>query len=109
MKINKTKLISAISSCYLIAISNIASANVFGVGGGLPWEAPLKTIQASLTGPVAMSISILAMFVAGAALVWGEDISGFVRKSLMLVMAISLLVTGSSIVNSLFTPTLGIF
>jgi type IV secretion system protein VirB2 len=97
-----TNVIKTVLIGSLLTISNHAFANV---GGALPWEAPLATIQASLTGPVAMSISILSMFVAGTALVWGEDISGFVRKSLMLVMAISFLVAGSSILTSLFGVT----
>ncbi len=84
----------------LLTYSNQAFAGMGG--GGLPWEAPLQTIQRSLTGPVALSIAIMAMFVAGAALVWGEDISGFVRKSLMLVMAISFLVAGSGLLTTLF-------
>ena len=100
--IKNIKIIQTVATFCLSSITNFAFANV---GGLLPWEAPLATIQSSLTGPVAMSISILAMFVAGAALVWGEDISGFVRKTLMLVMAISFLVAGSSILNSLFGIT----
>jgi type IV secretion system protein VirB2 len=95
----KIKALSVFFGTWLFTLSSSAWA---GTSGSLPWERPLQTIQKSLTGPVAMSIAILAMFVAGAALVWGDDISGFVRKALMLVMAISFLVAGSGLLTTLF-------
>jgi type IV secretion system protein VirB2 len=85
----------------MLAISNSAYANTGG--SSLPWESPLRTLQQSLTGPVAMTVAILAMCVSGIALVWGEEISGFVRRILMLVLAISVLVSSSSIISTLFS------
>jgi type IV secretion system protein VirB2 len=35
---------------------------------GLPWEGPLAKLQASLSGPVAGAISIIAIVICGAAL-----------------------------------------
>ena len=48
-------------------------------GGGLPWETPLNRIAISLTGPVALSISLIALMVAGGTLVFGGELSEFAR------------------------------
>ena len=68
----------------------------------LPWEKPLQMLQDSITGPVAITVSILAMCASGVALVWGEEISGFTRRILMLVLAIAVLVSSASIISTLF-------
>lgn len=83
-----------------------ATAIACGAGppgeGGLPWEGPLCKVQASLTGPVAMTISICAIFAAGAALVFGEEMSGFVKRLLAIVVAVAFLISGAGIVKALF-------
>lgn len=68
---------------------------------GLPWETPLTTIQQSLSGPVATAIGVIALFAAGAALVFGDEMSGFVKRILVGVMSLSLLVLGSRFLNAL--------
>jgi type IV secretion system protein TrbC len=68
---------------------------------GLPWEMPLETIQTSLTGPVAVAISVIALFAAGAGLVFGDEMSNFVKRVLIGVMALALLIAGSSFLSHL--------
>jgi type IV secretion system protein TrbC len=70
-------------------------------GGGLPWDTPLQTLQNDLTGPVATAVSVLALFAAGAALVFGEELGQFVRRALLLVVAIAFLVLGSNFLSAL--------
>jgi type IV secretion system protein TrbC len=70
-------------------------------GGGLPWDTPLQTLQNDLTGPVATAISVLALFAAGAALVFGEELNLFVRRALLLVIAIAFLVLGNNFLTAL--------
>jgi type IV secretory pathway VirB2 component (pilin) len=70
-------------------------------GSGLPWETPLTTITTSLTGPVATAVAIIAMFAAGAALVFGDEMSGFVKRILVGVMALSLLIFSSRFLSVL--------
>lgn len=70
-------------------------------GGSLPWDAPLQTLAADLTGPVATSISLIALFVAGAILVFGEDLSHFARRALMAVIAIAFLLLGARFLTAL--------
>ena len=73
-----------------------------GGGGGLPWETPLNTVAVSLTGPVALSISLIALMVAGGTLVFGGELSEFARRSCVAVLAIAFLVLGAGFMTSLF-------
>lgn len=74
-------------------------------GGGLPWDGPLQTFTNDLTGPVATAISVCALFAAGAALVFGEEFSMFVRRALLMVMAIAFLVLGANFLSAIgITP-----
>ena len=73
-----------------------------GGSGGLPWEGPLNTIARSLTGPVALGISIIALMVAGGTLVFGGELSEFARRAVLAVLAISFLVAGTSFMSILF-------
>ena len=60
--------LSAAAFCwFMIGAAKASSAG----GGGLPWEGPLKKIADSLTGPVALAISLIAFVVAGGTLVFG--------------------------------------
>ncbi len=71
-------------------------------GGSLPWETPLQAIRDSVTGPVAYAISLMGIVVAGAMLVWGGEIGEFVRRIIMLTLAISLIVFAANILATLF-------
>lgn len=61
-------------------------------GGGLPWEGPLQTVKASITGPVAFIISLLAIVTAGVGLVFGGEFSGFIKTLLYIVLVVALIV-----------------
>jgi type IV secretion system protein TrbC len=84
----------------LFVLSTLRSA-LASTGGGLPWDTPLQTLQNDLTGPVATAVSVLALFAAGAALVFGEEMGPFVRRALLLVVAIAFLVLGNNFLSAL--------
>src|SRR5260370_3566164 len=73
-----------------------------GGGGGLPWETPLNRVATSLTGPVALSVSLIALMVAGGTLVFGGELSEFARRSCVAVLAIAFLVLGAGFMTGLF-------
>jgi type IV secretion system protein VirB2 len=83
-----------------LALAMLAPA-LASTGGGLPWDTPLQTLQNDLTGPVATTVSVVALFAAGAALVFGEELGLFVRRALLLVIAIAFLVLGSNFLTAL--------
>ena len=69
---------------------------------GLPWENPLRLVAASLTGPVALAIAIIALMAAGGTLVFGGELNEFARRSCIAVLAIAFLVAGSAFMSTLF-------
>jgi type IV secretory pathway VirB2 component (pilin) len=73
-----------------------------GGGGALPWEGPLTLVANSLTGPVALSISLVALAATGGILVFGGELNAFARQLCVLVLAISFLVAGAGIMTTLF-------
>lgn len=75
--------------------------------GNLPWESPLETLQASLTGPVAMAISVMGIAVTGGMLIWGGELNDFTRRVFMLILAISFLVGGAGIMDAFFPDAAG--
>lgn len=88
---------------FLIALlAQVALAGGGGGGGGLPWETPLNRVATSLTGPVALSIALIALMVAGGTLVFGGELSEFARRSCVAVLAIAFLVLSAGFMTALF-------
>lgn len=98
VRVKRARSLCLVPSVLVLAQSRAAAA---GPVGALPWDAPLQTLAADLTGPVATSISIIALFVAGAVLVFGEDLSHFARRALVAVIAIAFLILGSQFLIAL--------
>lgn len=94
----RASTVAATIGAYMTTITRALASST---EGSLPWDAPLQTLAADLTGPVATAISIIALFVAGAILVFGEDLSHFVRRALMAVIAIAFLVLGAKFLTAL--------
>ncbi len=95
----------------VIGFMILGSDPAFASAQGLPWEGPLATVQASLTGPVAIAVSIMAIMVAGAVLVWGGEINDFARRLVMIVLVVAIIAGAVTIFNTLFTApgaTIGI-
>jgi type IV secretion system protein VirB2 len=85
----------------------LATSGAFAAGGGagLPWDGPLGNLEADLSGPTAKIISIIAIVVAGAALVFGEDLGQFARRLMLVILAIALIVGAASFLTGIgFTP-----
>lgn len=76
-----------------------------GTATGLAWENPLTTITASVTGPIALAVSLIAIVVTGATLIWGGEISDFARKLILVVLVIALIVAATNILTTLFGAT----
>ncbi len=85
-----------------IAMMSTRTALAGAVGAALPWEAPLLNVAQSLTGPIALSVSLIALMVSGGTLVFGGELSEFARRSCVAVLAIAFLVFGAGFMNVLF-------
>jgi len=77
------------------------AAHAASTGGSLPWDTPLTTLKNDLTGPVAFTISLLAMVACGAALVFGGEINEFVRRIIMLVLVCAFIVGVTNLASAL--------
>lgn len=68
-------------------------------GGGMPWEGPLQQLKASLTGPVAFAIAILGILATGAALIWGGEISGFIKSIIYVILVVSVVIFANNFLS----------
>ena len=80
----------------------VADPAVAGSAQGLPWEGPLEKIRNSMTGPVALGISLIGIVVAGGMLIFGGELGEFARRAIMLVLVLALLVAANNILTTLF-------
>jgi type IV secretion system protein TrbC len=69
-------------------------------GGGLPYEAWLKKLQDSMTGPVARGLSLIGIVVAGGMLIFGGELNAFARTAIFIVLVMALLVGANSFMNN---------
>lgn len=98
----KKNLVSSLITFGLVTVPQMVFAAA--AGGGLPWEGPLTTIQTSLTGPVAISIALIAIAVAGAMLIFGGEINNFARMGVYITLVLGLLVMANNMLQGLYAP-----
>lgn len=90
-------LFAVVTMLFLPDLAHAASAG----GGGMPWESPLQKLVDSLTGPVAIGISILCILGAGLALAFGGEITGFVRTMIVIVLVVAVIVFAAGFLTQL--------
>jgi type IV secretory pathway VirB2 component (pilin) len=83
----------------LLAMPHVAHATTDGQGQDLPFEGPLKKLKDSISGPVAFSISLIGIIAAGAVLIFGGEMSGFIRTMVFLVLVIAIITNASGIMK----------
>jgi type IV secretory pathway VirB2 component (pilin) len=85
-----------------VALAFAMQASAAPAGGGLPWEAPMTAIAASLTGPVAYAIGLIGIAIAGGTMLWGGDLGEVGRKACMVGIVIAVLVFAAPMLSSAF-------
>jgi type IV secretion system protein VirB2 len=105
--VGRIKVLGALFTALLVVFA--ASGPVFAVTGGtsVPWESGLGYLRDSLTGPVAGIVSLIAIVGAGALLLFGGNIQGFIRTAVYLILVIGLVVGASSLLAAMY-PTASI-
>jgi type IV secretion system protein VirB2 len=100
---NRKRLLWGALFALAAAAAVLASGDAaFATGGdAMPWEKGLTALQTSITGPVASVISILAIVGAGAALIFGGNIQGFLRSTVYIVLVIGLIIGASNTLTAL--------
>jgi type IV secretion system protein TrbC len=70
--------------------------------GTLPWERPMQAIATSLTGPVAYSIGLIGIAIAGGTMLWGGELTEFGRRACMVGLVVSVLVFAAPMLATAF-------
>lgn len=73
-----------------------------GVGGSLPYESWLTSLRNSVTGPVAFTLSVVGIVIAGGALIFGGDLNGFFRSLVFLTLVMALVIGANNIMSGFF-------
>src|SRR5574344_237204 len=98
----KSSFLKIIICLTLISLCKDALCSDTGTSA-LPYESWLRTIQKSLTGPVAFSVAIIGIVSCGATLIFsGGELGKFMKSLVYLVMVMTLLVGANSLMTSLF-------
>ncbi len=84
---------------FLLFITHPAMAST--AGGGLPFDSWLTKIQKSITGPFAFSAAIIGLVAAGATLIFGGDMNGFMRTLVFFVLVLSFLVAAQNTMTAI--------
>ncbi len=90
----------AIAVFLLLALPECSFAS--STGGSLPYESWLTALQNSVTGPVAIALSIIGIVVAGGVLVFGGDLNGFFRTLIFIVLVMAFLVGAQNMMSTFF-------
>ena len=72
----------------------------------MPWETPLQTVQASLSGPVAKAVGIIAIVVTALGFAFSEGGSAL-RKGIGIVFGLAVAFTATTFISSFFSLTSG--
>ena len=83
----------------------VSAEAMAATGTGLQWEGALTTLTNSITGPIAFSISLISIVIAGAVLAFGGELNQFARSMIILVLVIALIVGATNLLSTLFGTT----
>lgn len=73
-----------------------------GTGGALPYEGWLTALRNSVTGPVAFTLSIVGIVIAGGVLIFGGELNAFFRTLIFLVLVMALIVGVNNMMTTFF-------
>jgi type IV secretion system protein VirB2 len=80
----------------------ILAAPAHAAGSGMPWEAPLASILASIEGPVARIVAVIVIIITGLSLAFGDTSGGF-RRLIQIVFGLSIAFAATSFFLAFFS------
>jgi type IV secretion system protein VirB2 len=92
-------LLTLLAFCLLVPQLALASE---GTGGSLPYESWLTNLRNSVTGPVAFTLSLIGIVVAGGILIFGGELTAFFRTLIFIVLVMALLVGAQNMMSTFF-------
>jgi type IV secretion system protein TrbC len=85
----------------VVVVLTLAPTMAMAAPDKLPYEEGLGVLYTSLTGPVPFAISLVGIVACGAMLIFGGEISGFMRTLVFIVLVIAVIVQAASVVELL--------
>ena len=113
LSLNASRLSSSRYSTYFRVTLSVAVI-VCGVDlvaeTGLPWDTPFEKVVASLTGPIAWGIALIAFAATGFTLVFGRsDLSEYAVRIIYIILALAVVFLAGALISAIFgvaKPTL---
>ncbi|MES2538238.1 MAG: conjugal transfer system pilin TrbC [Pseudomonadota bacterium] len=104
INVNRSTLFHIACSLFLalVMLSPDYAHAAVGTGGQLPYEDWLTNLRQSVTGPVAFSLALIGLVVAGGVLIFGGDLNGFFRTLIFLVLVMALVVGAQNVMANFF-------
>ena len=94
---------AALTALVLVALTLDTALAAETQTGVLPYESWLRTLQQSLTGPVAFSVAMIGIVTCGATLILsGGEISRFMQSIIFLVLVMTLLIGANALMSRFF-------
>src|ERR1700761_2454397 len=99
---------TSVGALSLFTLALLAVPALAGTTGGtaMPWETPLQTVEASLSGPVAKAVGIIAIVVTGLGFAFAEG-GSVMRKGIGIVFGLAIAFTATTFISSFFNLTSG--
>ncbi len=98
----KSKKQSARFAIAICAAGLALVAQAHAAGSGMPWEAPLASILASIEGPVARIVAVIIIIITGLSLAFGDTSGGF-RRLIQIVFGLSIAFAATSFFLAFFS------
>ena len=94
LKQNSLKIVTLLAIAVVALIPDVALAT-----STMPYDSALTNLKNSLTGPVAQAIAVIGIVESGATLIFGGEISGFLKSVIYLILVCSLLIAGTKFID----------
>ncbi|EFI8498308.1 conjugal transfer protein [Escherichia coli] len=95
---NKALIALAVALLLMLAAHPAFAAQT--AGGGLPFDSWMTKIRSSVTGPYAYAVAIIGLVAAGATLIFGGDMNGFMRTLIFIVLVLAFVVAAQNTLSA---------
>ncbi|WP_375207669.1 TrbC/VirB2 family protein [Hyphococcus sp.] len=100
---NSTSSLRPMATCLAAAAALLLlTGPAHAAGSGMPWEAPLASILASIEGPVARIVAVIIIIITGLSLAFGDTSGGF-RRLIQIVFGLSIAFAATSFFLAFFS------
>jgi type IV secretion system protein TrbC len=97
------KIRERLYSIYLAALLMCYGSAAFAQSSDMPWNSWLSSLACNLRGGTAVTVATIAFAVAGMGYLWGEEMSGIMKKLVNIVIAVAICIGGATIINAIAT------